>query len=243
VRPVMLGRERLSRARGMSLVELMVGLTVGLIVILATLAMYTTTSIGARNTLDSAKLNMEIRGAMDLMVEEIRRAGYGGEAFMVTGSTDLGVQGYDGGVANCLLYSYDEDANGELATTSATEYFGFRIADNAIAMRVGGSGDLSSCANGAPAWQPVTDPNVVQIDEDNTFAIDYQCIAVEANTSATEWPSACSAVSLSGPALLLETRMVTIDLRGGLTRDATMSMDLTQDVLVRNHRVVEVPAP
>jgi len=250
-----LDKERPSTTRGMSLVELMVGLTVGLIVILATLAMYTTTSIGARNTLDSAKLNMEIRGAMDLMVEEIRRAGHGGADFMSKGSpyTDLVIRGYDGGTANCILYSYDgEDTDGELATTSAYEYYGFRIGDSKISMRKGGSDDLSSCSastQAQQAWQPLTDPETVQIEEDNTFAISYECIPISPTTSATDWSGACQsgetiydwAAALGTPSALLETRKVTIDLRGTLKRDATMRMDLTQDVHVRNHRVITLP--
>ena len=253
----MLDTARYTSSRGMSLVELMVGLAVGMMVVLAALTMYTTTSIGARNTLDSAKLNIEIRGAMDLMVEDIRRAGYGGADFTDRGDTggpytDLVIRDYDGGTDNCILYAYDGDTDGELATTSAYEYYGFRIADNKVSMRNGGSQDLSSCANSPSAWQPLTDPNIVQIDQDNAFAIEYQCIAVEANTSATGWPEGLGEECKAGetayewaltvtPAALLETRQVTIDLGGALTRDSDMRMDLIQDVHVRNHRVVILP--
>jgi type II secretory pathway component PulJ len=230
----------------MSLVELMVGLAVGLIVILSALAMYTSTSIGARNTLESATLNIAIRGAMDLMVEEIRRAGFGGDPFMVTGITDLNIQDYDGGDDNCILYSYDADLSD---STSATEYFGFRI-NNAVWARYGGSGDLSNCTNGS--WERLTDPSKVQIDSDSGFAIDYQCIVVEANTSATDWPEGVGEECKSGnaafvwaegvtPAALLESRQVTINLSGAMTRDSDMRMDLMQQVHVRNHRVINLP--
>jgi len=248
-----LGKPRPTSALGMSLVELMVGLAVGMIVMLATLAMYTTTSISARNTLDSAKLNVEIRGAMDLMVEDIRRAGFGGDEYMSEGSpyTDLVIRDYDGGTDNCILFSYDLFP---YAATSSTEYFGFRIND-AVWMRDGGSGDLSNCTNGS--WERLTDPTKVEIDERDVgagdtpfFAIEYQCIAAWPTTSATDFSGQCQSgqsiydwAAGVAPAALLETRQVTIDLGGALTRDATMRMELTQDVQVRNHRLVVIPAP
>ena len=252
----MLEKARYTSARGVSLVELMVGLAVGLIVLLATLGMYTTTSIGARNTVDSAKLNTEIRGAMDLMVEDIRRAGFcsPGDLDDCSHYNELVIRNYGSGSANCILYSYNLDP---LDATSSTEYLGFRI-DNAVWMRDGGSGDLSNCTNGS--WERLTDPTKVQIYDrqpvdandphiNGFFEITYQCIPISPTTSATDWSGACEsgqtiydwAAGLSEPAALIETRRVTIDLSGELTRDATMHIEPIQDVLVRNHRVVELP--
>ena len=60
---------------GVSLVELMIGSAVGLIVIAAVLATYAVIARSGSETMASAKLNAELRAAMDMMVRDIRRAG------------------------------------------------------------------------------------------------------------------------------------------------------------------------
>lgn len=247
-----LNYSRQSLQHGVSLVELMVGMAIGLLVIVAALSMYASTSRGARDTLGSAKLNMEIRGAMDVMIEDIRRAGFGGNAFMAVGATDLVI--YDDG--DCIVYSYDANANGILATASPFEYFGFRVQDNTLSMRNGGAGDVSNCTDGA--WEPLTDPANVQIDapanNNPYFRIDYQCLdsslPVSANNPKTEpclpgnsiYNAALATVTANNRKIgLIETRHVTIRLSGHLTNDATMRISMAQTVLVRNHRAVIVP--
>ena len=77
----------------------MVGLTVGLIIVMAAGAMYITNLLSARDTGASLRLNSEVRMAMDVMIDEIRRAGYSPGStpatnpFMVAGidGTDLRV--------------------------------------------------------------------------------------------------------------------------------------------------------
>jgi Tfp pilus assembly protein PilW len=60
---------------GVSLVELMIGSAVGLIVIAATVATYIAIARSGSEILASAKLNAELRAAMDMMIRDIRRAG------------------------------------------------------------------------------------------------------------------------------------------------------------------------
>ena len=239
--------------RGLSLVELMIGLVVGLFVIIGATSIYLTTIIGARDTINSAKLNMEIRGAMDAMVEDIRRAGFGGDAFMVvnpsTDATDLTI--YNSG--NCIVYSYDADADGSLATASPFEYFGFRVQGNTLQMRNGGAGNVSNCTNGG--WEGLTDPNTVQIETPTGgaayFAISYQCLRTDNNTlganqrcltGQTVFDSAATDAAASGDRIgLVEIREVTINLPAHVASDTTMRINLSESVAVRNHRIVTVP--
>ena len=235
--------------RGFSLVELMIGLVVGLFVIIVATSIYLTTIIGARDTINSAKLNMEIRGAMDTMAEDIRRAGFGGAVFMSMGGTDLAI--YNSG--GCIVYSYDSNADGSLATASPFEYFGFRVQNNTLQMRNGGAGNVSNCTNGD--WEALTDPNTVQIETPAGgvpyFAISYNCLRTDNNTlgsgepcvsGQTVFDAATTAVMVSGDRIgLVEMREVTINLPAHLASDATMRINLSESVAVRNHRVVTVP--
>lgn len=247
-----------SLQQGVSLVELMVGMVIGLLVIIAALSMYASTSRGARDTLGSAKLNMEIRGAMDVMIEDIRRAGFGGNTFMNVGSTDLAV--YDSGA--CIVYSYNADnsldAEGNPNLTDG-DYAGFSVQNNTVFIRNGGDGDASDCATDVE-WEPITDPNNVQIDapagNEPFFTIEYACLdsslALSANnpkaerclpgTGNTIYNAALATATANNSKIgLIETRHVTIRLAGHLTNDATMRISMAQTVLVRNHRAVIVP--
>jgi prepilin peptidase dependent protein B len=68
-----------SRQRGFTLIELMVGIVVGLIVLSSALAIYLMGVRGSTHTVRAAKLNQDMRTGMTLMVDDIRRAGFWGE--------------------------------------------------------------------------------------------------------------------------------------------------------------------
>ncbi|MTW21806.1 PilW family protein [Allochromatium palmeri] len=67
---------RPDRQRGVTLIGLMVGLAVGLLVLSATLQAYLLISESARDTLREARLDQELRAALDVMRLDLRRAGY-----------------------------------------------------------------------------------------------------------------------------------------------------------------------
>lgn len=67
---------RLGRQGGATLAELLVGMTVGLIVGGGALHLFTTLSSSARESIQTADLQQELRFAMELMTRDIRRAGY-----------------------------------------------------------------------------------------------------------------------------------------------------------------------
>lgn len=236
------------RQRGLSLVELMVGMVIGLVILAAAGTMYIASARTGRDTLASAQLNITLRGAMEVMADEIRRAGYslaGGRnsAFMnrTAGTfSDLNVSA-DG---TCVEFSYDADGDGALANA---EYAGFRIRNGAVQMRDGGAGVVADCVNGT--WSAITDPGSVLITNhtngQNYFVISYQCM--NAATSVSD-NNPCRAggggtvfdLAAAGATAvdLIETRTVTINMGAQLVDDNAMVMQSVQRVLVRNHRVV-----
>jgi type IV pilus assembly protein PilW len=66
------------REKGFTIMELMVGMAVGLLVLLAVTAVYITALRTSASTLDSSRLNQEMAAIMNIMANDIRRAGYWG---------------------------------------------------------------------------------------------------------------------------------------------------------------------
>lgn len=117
--------------------ELMVGLTVGFIVIGGIMTIYTQTAGSSASTISSARLNQELNAIMQLMTNDIRRAGYWAD-FAPSSSNDknpfndstLGYQLQIGTWSSkpCVTYTYDldgirEDSDGD-STIEADEAHG-----------------------------------------------------------------------------------------------------------------------
>lgn len=245
------------RQTGLSLVELMIGLTVGLLIMLSALTLYTVNLRYAADILGAARLNAELRAAMDMMVTDIRRAGFGGQAFTEPGVSDLAL--FEDGT--CLVFTYDANQDGILKQMTADasgsyELFGFKVENHILKVRQGG-GDLSACNSGGQ-WHGLTDPASVRIArEEPVFSIDYHCrrrdtgvsaegqrcqpgIALYEAARADHQADSLEASDTAFPIELIETRLVHITLEGSLTQDPTIHARRTQAVFVRNHRVVSI---
>lgn len=112
--------------RGISLVELMVSLSIGVLLMLGLTTFMSGTVVNNASSIKTIQFNQEMRAAMTLMIRDIRRAGYWGSPNYTTGS--LSGVGYgttysnpfanvDTGTAGCILYRYDKNNSG---TTSST---------------------------------------------------------------------------------------------------------------------------
>lgn len=233
--------------KGVSLVELMVGLAIGLIIVGAASTVYVNAVRSGSDTLRSAKLNIELRGAMDMMVAEIRRAGYFNMATPSTNPFTQATTNLSSPSTDCILFSYDANGNG---TTDSSDFFGFRRVDSAISMRFGGNPTPTTsagCAVSTDSWEGITDPNSVIVDT-LTFAIAYQCINAQTGLSSAIQP--CSAgnsvytaatTGVTSKSDLVEVRDVTISLVGHHKNDTLTTMSLSQSVRVRNDRIQTVP--
>jgi len=102
-------------ARGFSLVELMVGLVVGLVVVGAVLALVVAIMQSNRETLQSTRLNQELRAALALVATDLRRARSVDdpmtEAMAVGGNRYKSVKTVNGPSDYCVIYGYALDLN------------------------------------------------------------------------------------------------------------------------------------
>jgi prepilin peptidase dependent protein B len=246
---------------GLNLIELMVGLVVGLVVLAAISTVYLNTARGSRDTMNANRLNQDLRAVMDIMVADIRRAGYWGTA--VSGSTnpftvrtspatDIFVS------AGCILYSYDATYNAAStagATDAGVDFFGFQLNAGAVQTVTPGTAmNDTSVACNTLTWSNLTDPAVITIDT-LTFSTaspgggepGSKCVNATTGatwTAAVSTQAACADATAAGYVApgasddLAETRQITILITAHHVSDTTLVRTLTESVLVRNNRII-----
>ena len=166
-------RPRRVRPFGLSIVELLVGIAIGLFVLAGATAVVTGQLTDNRRLLLETQIQQDLRAAADLITRDLRRAGYWGNAvsrvwpapgavladnmYFVVPMASLGIGG-----RTEINYSYSNagplpfGTGAENNNRSVAETYGFthNSTNNTIDMKVGASG-----------WQALTDPNVVRITQ------------------------------------------------------------------------------
>jgi len=142
---------------GLTLIELMIAMVLGLFVSAVTISIFSTTVRSNVENMKMIRLNQELRGTMTFIVDELKRAGYSKEPTVSAFIDELNF------TSTCTRYSYDEDNNAALGDTTpdADERFGFKLSDNTISWSQNTT--TTDCSNGT--WTPITDPNLAKITE------------------------------------------------------------------------------
>jgi len=135
-------RIKLTKQKGFNLIELMIASMLGIVVTGGALSMYISTIKAGADIAKSARLNYDLDTTMQLMVNDIRRAGYwgggvvsGDDTFLLnnnfnTASTTLNIRTValpttdpTPNTGDCILYSYDVDGNGQVGEDPANPGF------------------------------------------------------------------------------------------------------------------------
>jgi type IV pilus assembly protein PilW len=172
------------------LVELMIGLAIGLVVIAGGLAFFGTQVFANYRVLGSSKVQQELNALMLVMVNDIRRSGYWGGAavdniaanpFSQVGSTapevhddmesdtnQVDADGDPAGVGSCVVYAYDSDDPAGNGVVDDTDLFGFRLNGGVVEMRRQGdsTGTINSCSDDSANpgdWDTLTDPALISV--------------------------------------------------------------------------------
>lgn len=104
-------------AQGFSLVELMVGSVIGLIVIGAVTALVLSMMRSNRQTLQSTRLNQELRATLAVIASDLKRARGVDDPF--TAATAIGVNPFDQidfATPGCIRYGYSGGPGGDYRT-------------------------------------------------------------------------------------------------------------------------------
>jgi len=214
-----------SKILGFTLIELLVVLTISSILFIALTAVFTANILHYQKVLNTNRLNQQLEFVMQLMTNDIRRAGYSANASndigtnlntnpFVAAATDISVNAAN----NCILFTYDHAKSGTLPAIAAgadDDRYGFQLSGNAIQARPPGATFV--CA--ATDWENVTDTNVISIT----------ALSFTLNTSTVT----------TGPgAQGIKMRSVDISVTGQLASDATVTKTLTHHVRIRNDKFI-----
>ena len=80
-------RARVAAQRGLSIIELMVGLTLGMVVVIGGISLFVSNATTSRQLNLETRVNQDLRAAVDLIARDLRRAGYWGESLRGTVAT------------------------------------------------------------------------------------------------------------------------------------------------------------
>ncbi len=143
--------------RGLSLVEMMVGVAVGLIVVAGASLLMSTQLAENRRLLVETQIQQDMRAAMDIITRELRRIGAQREPVALT---SLWVPGSGAAQKNVLAESPTAAVSGVAVdnfgfiyepTVGAAGPFGFKLENGTIKTLMG------------PAWQELTDKDVLNV--------------------------------------------------------------------------------
>lgn len=210
--------------KGVTLLELMIALVISSFVVAALVGLFFMAGRHNENTLEITKLDTELNLVINSMARDVQRAGYWANSAtsatnpFMQAATDITIVG-----GNCVLLTYDHDANGSLAAVGAgtdDERYGYRLSNGAVQYRP--SGASFSCAAAANAWTNLTDPRLVTIT----------AFSLTLNTQSVDIDGAGSGTST------MQIRRLTVTITGQLAGDSTVTRTLTKTIKLYNDKYV-----
>lgn len=217
--------------KGVSLIEVLIGLAVGIVLTFGMVVFYSNISKVSNETLTTVRLEHELQTSMNMMKNDIRRAGYSSEAaalvgtgiinpFMVVNVSDIRV------INNtCILFTYElnnkiTDYKGKLPplnSAGSDNRFGYRLSNKTLQTRAATDAKFA-CNEGT--WEDLTNPKLIQITKLN-FNLSETAVPLDTATP-------------SGPSITI--RQVTIEITGQLVSDNDIERTITSQVRVRNDK-------
>lgn len=237
--------------RGLSLIELLIGILIGTIVVAGGIKLFTGSVKDNRDHIRLNMLNQDLRIMMDVMVREIRRAGFTANpmvnneaAFLNTlrhnPFAPINIENIATKTNACITFMYNKDLLNP-DTVAEAERFGFKLATdttfsptkNVIRMRR--TGTALACGNGT--WESITSPDVEITD----LSFDLKETAL--NVSERKKPSHSIITGCNVGDECLYIRTINISLTGKLIslagnkvldKDHQLTQTLNETVRVRN---------
>lgn len=236
--------------RGLSIVELMIGITISLF-ILAGATMVLTSQLGDnRRLLLEAQMQQDLRTAADMISRDIRRAGYWGQAYRAicpaaplpcvptaNPYATMTPRAAPDGVTQVVYdRSTDEEGGALIGTDDGAvdgtanrprERVGFRLNPNNASI---------DYLVGDDNWQALTDPGVLRITQ-FTLVITANDLPVPCTAGG------CPTLGPGGCPLVLSSRNVGFTIVAQATHDAGVRRSLRDNVRLRNSLPREVCPP
>lgn len=219
---------------GFSIIELMVGIAIGMFVLAGASSVFVNNVVNSRKILFEARINQNLRSAMDLIVRDLRRSAYWGNAMAGTvtvGSSSVTQTNPYSNVdltgTNQIRYSYTRDLieNNQLDLTF--ERFGIRHDETTRAVQL--------FINGS--WNSITDNSILSVTSTG--------FTITPTETEIDLRKACSKICIDTvlPPLVptatqncprTKVRTYKISLTGNSVSDVAVSRTHTSQVRVRN---------
>jgi prepilin-type N-terminal cleavage/methylation domain-containing protein len=224
----------LKNNKGFSLIELMIAMVIGIFALTAILTLLTNNLSYGKQSIDMLKLNQEMRLSMDIMADDIRRAGYwNGTQTMVNNASISNPYSYPNfpvtinASNNCIVFSYDKDNSSD--TPASDEKFGYALTNNTIV--TGFPADKDGC-NSIGTWNAISNPNMIKIT-----ALAFESIDP---TNTTAGATQHQFTASSGD--LLCVREIRIRISATLAKDDKVKQSLEKTIRLRNDEIRRSPA-
>jgi type IV pilus assembly protein PilW len=202
--------------QGLSLVELMVGIAIGLLVTAGLVKAFAGHVSHTQRMLQDARVEQDLRSAVEVIVRDVRRAGHWSQAARPPGTAASNpFEPIDLPTVDEIRYAYAQNGNAEV---DSNEHHGFRLQGQVLKGLDGGSG-----------WQPLTDPAVVRVTE---LSIDLHARAEPLGHFCMP---ACTADNPACPRV--EVREVVVHMKARSASDPAVQREAHERVLVRNDAV------
>ena len=226
-------------SRGLSIVELLVGIAIGLFLLVGASMMFVSSITNSRGLLAEARVNQNLRSTADLITRDLRRAGYWEDAMAGTTTTSTASTANPyaaisaSAASSTVMYSLARDASAgrtaptDLNALTTDEQFGFRLSSGAVQMQVG----LNN-------WQSVTDTNVLTVTAlaitPSETSLDIRDACVKPCCDAIS--GTCTAINVAVPlgCPKITVRRYDLSLTGQSTTDSAVVRTLKTGVRVRN---------
>ena len=222
---------RMRFQKGVSVIELLIALALGLVVVLGITRVFEAGFRANTEAVAYANLNQQMRAVMSIITRELKRAGRNGDALVDLYSggqnnpfVNVAVVDEDAdGTNECLVFGYDEDADG---VVDANEWKSFAFADTGVTMDQGSAFSAASCDLDGTSVGQLVDTDAVTI--------------TNLGFTLTQLPSPTCSAALVGETILQATvRNVDVALNGQLANDASIARQMNQRVRVRADRVTQ----
>ena len=214
----------LARAqRGLSLIEMMIGLTIGLFITALAGTLLVSHVRENRSLLLEARLMQDLRSAADMITRDLRRAGYWAGATAGVWSADTSATRVNpyaalapgSAASDAASFCYSRD-NTENNTVDSNEEFGFRLRNGTIEMLLGAGG-----------WQALTDSGTLTV---TTFSVTPLVERIDLQASCSK---PCPAGSTTCPPRQ-EVRSLALLITGRSATDTLVTRSVRSQVRLRN---------
>jgi prepilin peptidase dependent protein B len=209
--------------RGLSLVELMVGLALGLFIVATALFLLSEHLRENRSLLLQARLQQDLRTTLDLMSRHLHRAGHWGTPQAAIWQVDSAAQTNPYAALtpgnNSVMFYASRDAQ-ENQQIDGNETLGFRLQQGVLQMRLGDGG-----------WQSLTDPEVMKVTQLQIQPLVFeQALADLCHRPCPPNANTCPPRQ--------QVRSMQVSVQASATHDAQVQRSLQTQVRLRNDAVI-----